>query len=1110
MGEILNIKQNFADKYGTGDVYLSLYSGDPTRTDKITPTVAERHDNGWELLQWDLGGFLQITQIGLGVHDSISVLEIAKVETVTLDGTVLELRPDRTSEHHAARILEDGCDSLFLLKNHSPVVRFFCGRRVRSIMARLRVLAHGSSCRQFERLMLRRDLELARNDLRGERQKAGELYRTAIRALGKISRMEREITQIKEERNVLAADRAALERRLLELELSAKNENRTHTPGAPILRRVKPYLQRARGANGSKQLDSIAHSGEQLISSNNSPAKDYAIYLRRLVADSGLFDPTAYRAHYADVAESNADPFEHFLSHGLAELRRPGPNFDPIFYLQNNPDVRGRNPLIHFLEFGRREGRPGIHPAMSAQMPPRVREELYFSSSDAGHRGSFYSALSFATQYRKVPTRPLYPSFNPLSLDIHWVIPDFLPGMGGHMTIFRMVRFLEEMGHKQTVWLRSPARRRAPEQVQAEIMEHFQPTSPSVGFLEDRHPSTMMGDVVIATDRWTAYPVAAMERFKARFYFVQDYEPFFYPIGSEFYLAEQTYRLGLDCLVCSRWLEEKMRGFGNWTGRCHLAFDHETYFSQANLPNCSNSVPRIAFYARYATSRRCVELGMLALELLRRQGVRFEVDFFGSEFLEIEVDYPYVNHGILNHGQLAELYRRATMGIVFSATNYSLIPNEMMACGLPVLELDVESNRSEYPTGCIELVEPEPIAISNAVASLLRDPEKRASLARAGLQWTAQLSWSQSAKELESAIRTRLTAIQGDLNTAGQYLARYNRASMATNPTASIIIPTFNGGDIFKRVLDAISRQQTPWDYEVIIIDSGSRDDTVEISREFAKVFASTILYAIKNEDFGHGCTRNLGAQLSRGDFLVFLTQDALPADELWLYELVDAVAKDSSIAGAFGRHVAYDSADPFTKRDLEEHFAGLKAFPLCNRNLDHHRYLIGDISWRQVLHYFSDNSSCLRRSAWERYPYPDIEFGEDQAWAAIIIENGLSKAYAYDSIVYHSHDYDEAETEARAYTESVFFREMFGYLLCKNEAEFERNLKYLNDRDCRYAEENGISSSLLENRLRLNRARMLGTLRGTTAGTMKPELRKLGKVMAGTTFEIEALSGAA
>ena len=81
---------------------------------------------------------------------------------------------------------------------------------------------------------------------------------------------------------------------------------------------------------------------------------------------------------------------------------------------------------------------------------------------------------------------------------------------------------------------------------------------------------------------------------------------------------------------------------------------------------------------------------------------------------------------------------------------------------------------------------------------------------------------------------------------------------------------------------------------------------------------------------------------------------------------------------------------------------------------------------WRQVLHFYSDNNSCLRRSVWGAIPYPVIEYGEDQVWADQIIKAGYKKAYAVNAVVYHSHDYDEAETLERSRIEAGFFRGAF------------------------------------------------------------------------------------
>ena len=103
-----------------------------------------------------------------------------------------------------------------------------------------------------------------------------------------------------------------------------------------------------------------------------------------------------------------------------------------------------------------------------------------------------------------------------------------------------------------------------------------------------------------------------------------------------------------------------------------------------------------------------MELGLLALELLAERGPEFEVHLFGSDAPLDFAAFPAVNHGVVPPDALAELYRACDVGLCFSATNYSLIPQEMMACGLPVLELDGPSTRAVFPPGVVTLAGPDP------------------------------------------------------------------------------------------------------------------------------------------------------------------------------------------------------------------------------------------------------------------------------------------------------------------------------------------------------------------------------------------------------------------
>jgi O-antigen biosynthesis protein len=253
-------------------------------------------------------------------------------------------------------------------------------------------------------------------------------------------------------------------------------------------------------------------------------------------------------------------------------------------------------------------------------------------------------------------------------------------------------------------------------------------------------------------------------------------------------------------------------------------------------------------------------------------------------------------------------------------------------------------------------------------------------------------------------------------------------ATASQRPLVSVVIPVKNAVSIIGQVLDAVVSQRTPWPFEVIVIDSGSLDGTIPIIERQPDVR----LIRIPAEEFGHGRTRNLGIASAEGEFVAFLTHDAIPNSPDWLVNLVRPMLADGNIAGVFGRHIAHLNASPCVTRDLRLHFDGLHKFGEVLRLEDSERYQI-DAGYRQVLHFYSDNNSCLRKSVWKQIPYPDVNYAEDQLWAKTIIERGYSKAYAHEAVVRHSHDYGVIETFRRSFDESSALRSLFGYMLAQS-----------------------------------------------------------------------------
>lgn len=207
----------------------------------------------------------------------------------------------------------------------------------------------------------------------------------------------------------------------------------------------------------------------------------------------------------------------------------------------------------------------------------------------------------------------------------------------------------------------------------------------------------------------------------------------------------------------------------------------------------------------------------------------------------------------------------------------------------------------------------------------------------------------------------------------------------------SIVIPTLNAAAYLPDLARAIDAQ-TRAPSEVLIIDSSSTDGTVAKARSLGW---RTI--AIPRNEFDHGGTRNLGAQAANGQVLVFMTQDAVPANSEWLEKLT-APLRDSEVGAAFSRQV------PRVDASLRERFARLANYPGEAR-----MSRLEDVRLTGIRAlFFSNVSSAVRRSSFDEvggFPSHAI-LNEDGYFAAKILERGLGVAYEPDSIVVHSHNY--------------------------------------------------------------------------------------------------------
>lgn len=785
---------------------------------------------------------------------------------------------------------------------------------------------------------------------------------------------------------------------------------------------------------------------------------------------SGLFDEAWYCQSYPDVAQSGIEPAEHYLWIGARLGRRPGPGVSFADVARTTPaqPTAGQNAAARQIAASAASKFDQPETVLRAPLPD-IDDPLPISPPSHSRWIANTAAIA---RNRPRSLAPLTRSFNPCSLNLHWIVPAFGPGGGGHMSIFRMIRWLETFGHRQTIWLQNPQPGLTEQDAYQQIRDWYQPIDRVIVRFLPENVEGISGDAVIATDMWTPFAAANMPLFKERYYLVQDYEALFHIHGTYSYLADLTYGMGFKVVCAGAWLRQLMESkFGLWARDWALAYDPAEYFTEARAPRLA--VPRIAFYARQSTPRRAVELAREALIILHDRGIAFSVDMFGQDDLGPPPPYAHVHHGLLTPRQLGELYRTADIGLVFSATNYSLIPIEMMACGLPVVELETESTQAVFPPDAVCLAPPNPHDIANTIEGLICDPGALQKLRESGLDWVGGLSWEKSARALEAGLIEGLCEANEPVRPEQLFLPAQRKYK------AAVIIPTWNGGAFFRDVLQAVVEQETAWPFEVLVIDSGSTDETPAIIREFSD--RGVRFHTIPNSEFQHGRTRNLAISLTDSEFVAVITQDARPLNRQWLANLVSAFDAGPRIAGVFGAHSAHPDASSFVREGLEGHFRHFDALPhVANWYVDLPPSLaFGSLGWQQWLHYFSDNNACLRRSVWDKIPYPEIPWAEDQVWAWEIIKQGYEKAYAPDAIVAHSHNLTSREQLKVSRIEGDLWLRYFGYRFEGSSAEVEASIAYLNARDSELARVRGIVPSELSAQFALNQASVKGRYLG-------------------------------
>lgn len=282
-------------------------------------------------------------------------------------------------------------------------------------------------------------------------------------------------------------------------------------------------------------------------------------------------------------------------------------------------------------------------------------------------------------------------------------------GGGGHQNIFRFIDYLDSKGFKNKVYLYSNFDDTTPQEAAENVKSYS--SAKNTTFERFEGDIAEGADVLFATGWETAYPVFNINTEALKFYFVQDFEPLFYPMGTDYILAENTYKFGLHGITAGGWLAEKLQS------EYDMKTNHYDFGANKNNYKITNTKARkeVFFYARPVTERRGFDLGIMALELFHEEMPDYTINLAGWDVSGWNVPFPYVNHKAMAISDLNGLYNKCSAALVMSLTNMSLLPLELLSSGVVPVVNEGPNNRLVSDNPNIEYTAPSPRALADAM-----------------------------------------------------------------------------------------------------------------------------------------------------------------------------------------------------------------------------------------------------------------------------------------------------------------------------------------------------------------------------------------------------------
>lgn len=335
---------------------------------------------------------------------------------------------------------------------------------------------------------------------------------------------------------------------------------------------------------------------------------------------------------------------------------------------------------------------------------------------------------------------------------IAWVIPCPGKGSGGTRTIIQNVNALIRHGYECDFYIENG--QGFPESMIAEMIEKFYEKTAANVYL-GKHLAIEY-DLIFATG-WQTIDFVKDANVAKKAYFIQDFEPCFFPMGDQYIETENSYKLGFMPVTIGKWLSYKMiNEYGNNSRYFDFCVDLNAYKPIDSV----KKEKAICFVYQPEKTRRCHSLAMKALKKVKTQRPDIKIYFYGSDE-KAKVDFEVEQLGIISIEECNKLYNKCQVGFCISASNPSRIPFEMMAAGLPPVEIYRENNLYDFPENAIRLAEPSEGSLAMAIVDLFDNDEKRNQLSLAGVEYMKQFPIEKGFEQFVSSVDEMFTDSYG-------------------------------------------------------------------------------------------------------------------------------------------------------------------------------------------------------------------------------------------------------------------------------------------------------------------------------------------------------------